>query len=66
MDSFLYYTININEQISEITKIKVNVGEDVNSIIDRIKVREKVLILTPLIRRKSTFVKTIVTNHWML
>ena len=40
MDNFLYYMVCIGDQLSQITKIEVNVGDDIDSIKKRLKVNE--------------------------
>ena len=40
MDSFVCYQININEKLSRRMKIKVKEGDDIDSIVDGIKLKE--------------------------
>ena len=40
MVSFVYYKINIGERMTQVTKIKVKKGEDIDSIIHKIKLNE--------------------------
>ena len=40
MDSFVCYTISINAEHSQITEINVKEGDDIDSIIDAIKLKE--------------------------
>jgi hypothetical protein len=40
MDSFVWYRILINEELSRVTTIKVKEGEYIDSIIDGIKLKE--------------------------